>query len=288
MTIAISKLHSSFIDSLVTKLGLHKVTARNEANQIIKHYLGKDNETILNNNSEISNKQEDDLNELLAFRVSGQPLAHVIGSVGFLDFTIKCNKNALIPRPETEILCNCAIELIQDKDLNSVVDLGTGTGVIAASIARSNPNLIVDAYEFSKDAFELAIINKQDLGLSNINLINNSWTELDKQYDLVISNPPYVSSAYCEYLQTLNLLHDPLEALDGGKSGLECIFSIIQLASSQLNKGGYLLLEHGLGQQVNIINYLSKFKNLHFVHSVRDIQNIKRIICIRKDKDDDA
>ena len=199
----------------------------------------------------------------------------------FLDFEIACSNQALYPRFETETLALCAIDLIKTNQIDTVADFGTGSGILATAIAKTYPNVSVDAYEVDSNAVTVARTNFDNHKLTNVNLINADWQTTTKSYALIVSNPPYVTSGYCAHLSETNQLADPLVALDGGIDGLDAFRSIIDTANQNLMDNGFLLLEHGVGQH-HLLDEYARQHNFAVTSWERDLQGLKRIICLQK------
>lgn len=208
-------------------------------------------------------------------RTAGAPLAHVLGTAEFMDLEIACGPEALVPRPETEILVEAALEAVADSSV-TVADLGTGAGAIAAAIASHRPRANVIACERDPAALDLARRNFSDLGLSNVETFEGDWQDLDAELEVAVSNPPYVTSALCKSMEQARIMHDPLCALDGGTDGLDSIRSVLRVAGRLLRPGGELFLEHGVGQH-QAVRKIAAESGLEPCESRRDLQGLKRV-----------
>lgn len=186
----------------------------------------------------------------LARRAAGEPLAYLLGEKEFRGLLLQVDANVLVPRPETEILVDWALELLdeplRERSPPRVVDLGTGSGAIAIAVKQACPAALVSATDASAAALEVAQANAHRLGVS-ISFAPGSWWDAvaDARLDLVLSNPPYVAGDD-PHLPALR--HEPLAALTPGGDGLAALRQIIGGAPAHLAPGGWLLVEHGHDQ----------------------------------------
>ncbi|WXT99637.1 MAG: Release factor glutamine methyltransferase [Catillopecten margaritatus gill symbiont] len=200
----------------------------------------------------LNNKEKVALDTFIKQRENGTPFAYLSGRKGFYHLDFKVTPDTLIPRPETELLIDIALDLFKNKPCD-LLDLGTGSGVIAVTLADKNPHWQVTATDFSEATLEVAKQNTT----TTINFQQGNWFEAvpNQTFDLIISNPPYIE----ENDTHLNALkHEPIAALTAGEDGLDDIKVIISQAPNQLNKNGFLLLEHGYNQQQEIVKLLKE------------------------------
>ena len=178
----------------------------------------------------------------------GEPLAYVIGEQDFWSLNLKVTPDTLIPRPDTEVLVEQALALIDSKHNLSVLDLGTGSGAIALSIAKERPNAAVIATDFSVDALKEAKQNAVFNNINNVQFMQGSWYDAlptQQRFDGIVSNPPYID----EHDQHLaDLTHEPISALTAKNNGLADLEIIIAQAPQWLKTKGWLLVEHGYDQ----------------------------------------
>ena len=180
-------------------------------------------------------------------RQNGEPLAYLLGYRDFRSLRLSVNRHVLIPRRETEHLVEWTIERI-DAGARQVLDLGTGSGAIALACKSERPDAIVTAIDCSAEALTCAESNARSLGVQ-VEWLESHWFEQlgGAQWDLVVSNPPYISISDT-HLQQGDLPAEPDSALIGGQSGLESIEHIVEQAPDYLVSSGWLLLEHGFDQ----------------------------------------
>ncbi|SFF00411.1 peptide chain release factor N(5)-glutamine methyltransferase [Nitrosomonas sp. Nm166] len=182
-------------------------------------------------------------------RIGGTPIAYLTGERAFYDLNFKVTEAVLIPRPETELLVEWALKLIPVDQPRKILDLGTGSGAIAITIAKHRPQSQVTAVDLSADALAVCRWNTKNLRVNNLHLIAGNWfDELSgERFDLIVSNPPYVAESD-PHLKQGDLRFEPQIALSAGDNGLACIGHIINAAPRHLVKSGWLLLEHGYDQ----------------------------------------
>lgn len=213
---------------------------------------------------------------LLERRASGEPLAYVVGRKDFWSLRLAVTPAVLVPRPETELLVERAVALRTD-ELGSALDLGTGSGAIALSLASERPRWEVTATDISKDALTLARLNAQTLGLQRVRFLHGSWFEplAGHLFDIIVSNPPYVA-ADDPAMQDPALRHEPGVALSPGLDAMASLRAIIEAATAHLERDGWLLLEHGVNQAAEVARELVA-RGLRHVRSHRDLAGHERV-----------
>lgn len=198
------------------------------------------------------------LRDLVARRVSGEPLQYLTGLAGFRRLELRIGPGALVPRPETESLAGRAIELAPSG--GTVVDVGTGAGPIALALADERPDLTVIGTEISTEALEWARVNRDELGLPvelvRCDLFEALPNRLRRSIDVIVSNPPYVSEDERSSLPPEVADHEPGVALFSGRDGLEVVERIAASAKGWLREGGVLLSEIGDRQAETVIRLL--------------------------------
>lgn len=216
---------------------------------------------------------------LFARRAAGEPLAYILGRKDFWDFQLLVNPHVLIPRPETELLVECALAIARQQagEVHRVVDLGTGSGAIAIALARELPHCEVLAVERSAEALVVARANAARLGVGNLRLQQGSWCEgiEPASMDLVVSNPPYVAEGD-RHLQQGGLRFEPGTALVASDNGLGDIKSIAGQSRTVLRNKGWLLVEHGYqqGSDVKGIFNASGYRNVEVRQDLADLDRV--------------
>ena len=212
-------------------------------------------------------------------RAAGEPLAYLVGEAEFRGRVFQVSPAVLIPRPETEVLIELALEVLAGRAAADVVDLGTGSGIVAVSLALECPVATVSAVDLSPGALAVARNNAGRLG-AKVDFHEGDWFAplASRRFDLIVSNPPYVAEGD-PHLELNGLPHEPRMALtdqDPGGNGLACIRHIVAAAPSYLKPGGWLLFEHGYDQGEASRNLLAAagFKEA-FTHP--DLAGIARV-----------
>lgn len=210
-------------------------------------------------------------------RRTGEPVAYILGQQGFWKLDLDVAPHTLIPRPETEMLVEAALELVPAFAPTRVLDLGTGTGAIALALASERPVWQVTAVDRVLEAVALAERNRQRLHLDNAQVLSSHWfSSLEGQrFDLIISNPPYIA-AEDPHLAAGDVRFEPSSALVAGSDGLDDLRMIIEQAPNYLNDDGWLLLEHGYDQGAAVRDLLSRH-GFEKIQTRRDLGDHERI-----------
>ena len=230
----------------------------------------------------LGKEERDTFRALYRRRLAHEPLQYVTGSTEFRELKVKTDRRALAPRPETEILVGSAIEFLRGREKPLVADLGTGTGVIALSVAREIPEALVAAVDQSDDALRLAEENAYALQLErSVTLVKGDMLEGIAglgPFDAILSNPPYIPSGDIDTLQPEICRYEPLMALDGGADGMRYLRSIAEGAHRHLKSGGLLLLECGEDQADLVQQILEHTLTYASVEIIRDMAGRKRLV----------
>jgi len=259
-------------------LGLDAGSARIEAQCLLQAVLQVDRSYLLTHpERSLDEDQQSRYTVLLERRLRGEPIAYLLGYREFYGLNFKVTPATLIPRPETELLVELALQRISPDGPFRVLDLGTGSGAIALSIAFDRPGIEIVAVDASKDALDVAQENASRLNIFNVQLMQSDWFSdlIGERFDLIVSNPPYIA-ADDSHLSRGDLRFEPNIALASGKEGLDDIRHIISHAETHLNPGGWLLFEHGHDQAERVIELLNH-AGFSCLFSERDLSGIKRV-----------
>jgi release factor glutamine methyltransferase len=210
-------------------------------------------------------------------RIKGEPLAYILGKVEFMGLEFKVTPDVFIPRPETEILVETALRYASGAN---ILDVGTGSGCIAVSLAKSLPGSRVTATDISEKALEVARDNayrhKLDIEFIRGDLCAQAGTQ-----DMIISNPPYIATGDIAALQP-EIQYEPRLALDGGKDGLDFYRRLSQKAPQHLKRGGLFIMEIGFGQCAEIKKILHDSVKWDVIEVINDYNNIERVIIAKR------
>jgi release factor glutamine methyltransferase len=259
-------------------LGLEPREARLEAQILLCHALGVARSWLISHDRDaLTEPAVQNYSALLTRRLAGEPIAYLVGRREFFGLEFKITPAVLIPRPETELLVELALERIPEIQPCKVLDLGTGSGAIAISIAKNRPLAAVTAVDQSLEALAVARDNAVTLEVPNLRLLHSNWfSALDGEtFDLIVSNPPYVEASD-PHLQRGDVRFEPLSALASGSDGLDDIRLIAAAASQHLKPGGWLLFEHGYNQGEGCREMLRQQGFLE-VETIRDLAGLERV-----------
>lgn len=231
----------------------------------------------------IDSVQQQQFQKLLERRERGEPIAYLTGRQGFWTLDLEVTPDTLVPRPDTELLVEAALERFGQEPIN-VLDLGTGTGAIALALKSERPSWHIVASDVDKPSLELTRRNAQMNGL-NIHCLQSSWfSNIPPQpFHLIVSNPPYIESDD-PHLQGEGVRFEPLRALVSGADGLDAIREITHRAPDYLVSGGCLMLEHGYLQAEAVRNIL-QVNGFQSVATLKDLADNERITlgCLLKE-----
>jgi release factor glutamine methyltransferase len=256
---------------------------RLNAEHLLAYVLGRKRiDLYLEFERDLSESDLAPLRELVRRRGEGEPLQHLLGTVEFCGHTFLCDKRAMVPRPETEqlvevLIADCGLRIADWK----ILDVGTGSGVIALTLAKEFPEAKISGTDISEDALALARENAARLGLSDrvrffkSNLLDN----VEGTFDLIAANLPYIA-AQDRHSLSREVLHDPDVALFSGAHGDELARTLIEQAPARLRPGGMLALEIGTGQSEALLSILAE-KNYRDICSKNDYSGVTRFLFAR-------
>ncbi len=248
-----------------------------EAQLLLAHVLGVTRTRVM---TELERIPEADASrryaELIERRAADEPLAYILGQKEFWSLPLKVGPSVLVPRPETELLVERALNL-RVPSSGRVADLGTGSGAIALALAMERPQWEVLATDVSAEALATAKANAAALNLRQVEFLHGDWFEplRGRIFDLLVSNPPYVAESD-PAMQDPSLRYEPRIALTPGADPLRSLREIIHSAPDHLERGGWLLLEHGAGQGADVARELVG-RGFRSVRSHRDLAGHERM-----------
>ena len=221
--------------------------------------------------------------DLIRRRKLGEPVAYIVKNKEFWKHSFYVDRNVLIPRPDSEIIIEEALKIIDRKDKGFILDIGTGSGCLVISLAKERPNFFYSAIDISKKAIKIAKINAKMHQLENRIKFYQSCVDnfFKGKYDLIISNPPYINKFKLKYLDKDIFSFEPLIALEGGLDGSSMLNKVIKKSSSLLKVGGKLILEIGFDQKLKTMKFL-KNEGFYVNKVVKDYGNNDRCIISTK------
>ncbi len=274
----IQKILTRDTQVLASVLNLEASTARIEVQCLLQNVLHVPRVYLLAHPERSLTDAEFALyDELLQRRLQGEPIAYILGEREFFGLNFKVTPATLIPRPDTELLVELALQRIPRNEQFTILDLGTGSGAIALAIAHACPQAEVMVCDASASALAVAQENARALEISNVSFMQSDWfAALDSQrFSLIVSNPPYIAT--CDpHLAQGDVRFEPVSALASGADGLNDIRNIISQASAHLLPGGWLLLEHGYDQAEQVKGLLQQ-GGFEEIFSACDLAGIERV-----------
>src|SRR6478736_2878214 len=256
---------------------------RLNAEHLLAHVLGRKRiELYLEFEHELNESELTPLRELLKRRGAGEPLQHLLGTVDFCGRSFRCDKRALVPRPETEQLVELLISHFKSEmAYPRMVDVGTGSGIIALTLAAEFPKAEIVGADISEDALILARENAERLGLvDRVRFLRSNLLKgVQPGLDLIVANLPYVSTKDRQNLSR-EVLHDPEVALFAGARGDELVRQLIAQAPAWLRPGGMLALEIGIGQSEKLVAALAE-NNYRDIWTEKDYSGVIRFLFAR-------
>ena len=263
-------------------------SAKTESEQIIRHFSKMSRVDFFSGRRVVSDEEKQLIEAALERRLSGVPLQYLFNEASFFGYRFFVNEHTLIPRPETEVLAEVALQFLdKKKDVNrpKILDIGTGTGVLAVTLTIQRPDSRMTALDISEGALQVARRNADFHGLTGrirfltSDLFGSLPQTEEAGFDLIVSNPPYIPADEMEALPR-EVRREPRVALDGGAGGLALIQHILEQAPNFLSPGGGLFMEIGLGQSgpvANLVEKVGAYENLQFIE---DLNGIHRIVSV--------
>jgi release factor glutamine methyltransferase len=257
--------------------------ARREAGSLLSFVIGKDRTFLIAHaEDELDESEVDQFRDVVEQRAAGEPLQYITGVQDFFGREFRVTRDVLIPRPETELLVEAALEVT--RAATTICDVGTGSGCIALTLLCELNDARAVAVDKSPAALEIAKFNAQKLLVADRAefVVSDCFDSLDnRQFDLIVSNPPYVSANVLPGLQREVRDHEPLIALSPGPDGLSVIRRLIREAPAFLNQNGHLMMEIGFDQGEAVHQLIDA--NVWELLEIRpDLQSIPRIVVLRK------
>lgn len=264
------------IINMLINAGIEEQEAKREIKMLLEHFCNyTDKDKILG--KQLTDADLEIIKEKVLYRISNRkPIQYIIGKAYFMGNYFKVTPDVLIPRPETELLVKEAIRIIEQNNLKNILDIGTGSGCIACTIANLT-NAVVLGVDISSDALRIALDNVTELGIYNRAVFRKSdlFSKIreEEKFDMIISNPPYIPIG--TKLEP-ELSHEPEIALFAKENGLELYRKIVLGAPEHLNPGGWLIFELGINESSSV----KAFMNEYFENVVieKDLNGIERII----------
>lgn len=257
---------------------LDSPSAKLDTELLLAHVLGQPRSYLYTwPGRELELAQQQAFDALFTRRQAGEPIAHLLGQQGFWTLDLHVNPTTLIPRPETELLVETALQLGVAGSALHILDLGTGTGAVALALASERPRWQVTGVDLVPEAVQLAQHNALSNHLGGVRFLHSDWFSAleGERFDLIVSNPPYISLDD-PHLARGDVRFEPLSALVSGPDGLDDIRRILVDSGAHLKEHGWLLLEHGW-QQAGAVRELLQHAGFSHVRSVRDLSGHERV-----------
>ena len=255
-----------------------------KARLLMQYVLNKSRQyVIVNDREELDNIKEKQYLEEIKILKKGVPIEHITHQKEFMKLSFFVDKNVLIPRQDTEILVEEVINIAKKNNAKKILDLCTGSGAIAVSLAKYLPQAEITAIDISNEALKIAKKNAISNNVENqITFISSDmFTNLNEEkFDIIVSNPPYIKTNVIKNLD-IQVQNEPYIALDGGKDGLDFYKKIINEPYQYLKYNGYLCLEIGFDQKIDVIELIENTESFTGTYSKKDLFDNDRIIVTR-------
>lgn len=262
------------------------IDARREAGSLLGHALGRDRTYLITHgDNTVTDEQLDGFRTFIARRAAREPLQYIVGYQEFFKLKFEVTPDVLIPRPETELVVEAALELADRVQSLSILDVGTGSGCIVISLLNELKNAHATATDISSNALEVARRNAQRHNVSDrVTFVQaDSLSQLNQSapFSLIVSNPPYIPAGDIVTLQSEVREHEPLTALMSGADGLDHIRALLRETPQLLQRNGYFIFEIGFGQS-DAIEQLIDHAIWLLIEVRRDLQGIPRTFVLQK------
>ena len=269
----------------VTILKLEKIsTPKLKARLLLQYVLKKPRQyLIVYDNQKLTDKEEQEYLKYIELVAQGEPIEHITHQKEFMKLDFYVDENVLIPRQDTEVLVEEVIKIAQNIRAKKILDLCTGSGAIAVSLAKYLENTQITALDISRKALDVAIANaknnhvQEKITFVESNLFQNLGQE---KYDIIVSNPPYIRRKEIETLDK-EVRKEPKIALDGGEDGLDFYREIINKGYEYLKYGGYICLEIGYDQKEEVMQIIKENKQYMEPYCKKDLYDNDRVIVTR-------
>lgn len=269
----------------VTLLKLEKITSpKLKVRLLLQYVLKKPRQyLIVYDNQKLTQMQEQEYLEYIELLKQGEPIEHITHQKEFMKLNFYVDENVLIPRQDTEVLVEEVIQIAKKIKAKKILDLCTGSGAIAISLAKYLENVQLTALDISGKALDIAIANAKNNHVQDrITFVeSNLFQDLaQEKYDIIVSNPPYIRSEEIEKLDK-EVKREPKVALDGGKDGLEFYRKIIDQGYQYLKYGGYICLEIGYDQKEEVVKIIENKKQYVGTCCKKDLYDNDRVIVTK-------
>ena len=269
----------------VTILKLEKIsTPKLKARLLLQYVLKKPRQyLIVYDNQKLTDKEEQEYLKYIELVAQGEPIEHITHQKEFMKLSFYVDENVLIPRQDTEVLVEEVMKIAKNIRAKKILDLCTGSGAIAVSLAKYLENIQITALDISRKALDVAIANaknnhvQEKITFVESNLFQNLGQE---KYDIIVSNPPYIRRKEIETLDK-EVRKEPMIALDGGEDGLDFYRNIIDKGYEYLKYGGYICLEIGYDQKEDVMQIIKENKQYMEPYCKKDLYDNDRVIVTR-------
>jgi release factor glutamine methyltransferase len=260
------------------------VSPRLDAELLVAKALETDRVGLyLDLNRPLVDQERSAIRPLVARRREREPVAYILGHRDFYGRRFKVTPDVLIPRPDTETLVDHALECIPEDAACRVLDVGTGSGAIAVTIAAERPLAIVTATDISEAALKVASENAKQLEVANrVRFEHANLLSGVEQYDVIVSNPPYIAQSEMAALQAEIREHEPIAALEAGEDGLDVVRALLSASEPATASGAQMLIEIGATQAVSVVAFAAEHTAWQPVAVYLDLNRIERVVHLRR------